>query len=133
MPGGRLYAVAVADRPIVPATWVLRIDATLGALPRCCQEAAWTGTRWRVGGATVAHVFGGEDQVFRITFRGEPDEVAAFEHLGDPYFRSGWGGNVIGLVLGDQTDWEELAELLTDSYCLQAPASLVEQVLRPRA
>lgn len=133
MPGGRLYAVAVADRPIVPATWVLRIDATLGALPRCCQEAAWTGTRWRVGGATVAHVFGGEDQVFRITFRGEPDEVAAFEHLGDPYFRSGWGSNAIGLVLGDQTDWEELAELLTDSYCLQAPASLVEQVLRPRA
>ena len=42
------------------------------------------GTRWRVGSATVAHVFGGEDQVFRITFRGEPDEVAAFEHLGEP-------------------------------------------------
>ena len=58
------------------------------------RSPAWTGTRWRVGGATVAHVFGGEDQVFRITFRGEPDEVAAFEHMGDPYFRSGWGGNV---------------------------------------
>ncbi len=110
---------------------MLRIDAVLGALPRCRQEAAWTGTRWRVGGATVAHVFGGEDQVFRITFRGEPDEVAAFEHLGHPYFRSGWGGNVIGLVLDDDTDWEELTELLTDSYCLQAPASLAEQVLRP--
>ena len=82
-------------------------------------------------GATVAHVFGGEDQVFRITFRGEPDEVAAFEHLGEPYFRSGWGGNVIGMVLDDDTDWDELGELLTDSYCLQAPASLAEQVVRP--
>lgn len=133
MPGGRLYAVAVADRPIVPATWVLRIDATLGALLCCCQEAAWTGTRWRVGGATVAHVFGGEDQVFRITFRGEPDEVAACEHLGGSYFRSGWGSNVIGLVLGDQAgiDWEELAELLTDSYCLQAPGTLARKVVRP--
>jgi len=81
--------VALADRPLVPEEWVQRIDAVLGALPRCEQEAAWTGTRWRVGSATVAHVFGGEDQVFRITFRGEPDEVAAFEHMGDPYFRPG--------------------------------------------
>jgi hypothetical protein len=123
--------VALADRPLVPEEWVRRIDAVLGVLPRCEQETAWTGTRWRVGSATVAHVFGGEDQVFRITFRGEPDEVAAFEHLGGPYFRSGWGGNVIGMVLDDGTDWQELAELLTDSYCIQAPASLAEQVVRP--
>ena len=125
--------MALADRPLVPEEWVQRIDAVLGALPRCEQEAAWTGTRWRVGSATVAHVFGGEDQVFRITFRGEPDEVAAFEHMGDPYFRSGWGGNVIGMVLDDDAgiDWQELAELLTDSYCIQAPASLADKVERP--
>ena len=108
-----------------------RLDAVLGALPRCEQEAAWTGTRWRVGSATVAHVFGGEDQVFRITFRGEPDEVAAFEHMGEPYFRSGWGGNVIWMVLDEDTDWQELAELLTDSYCVQAPRELAERVSRP--
>ena len=125
--------MALADRPLVPEEWVTRIDAVLGVLPRCEQEAAWTGTRWRVGGATVAHVFGGEDQRHRITFRGEPDEVAAFEHMGDPYFRSGWGGNVIGLLLDDDTDWQELGELLTDSYCLQAPASLAEKVERPGA
>lgn len=129
--GGRLYAVALADRPLVPEEWVQRVDAVLGRLPRCAQEPAWTGTRWRVGGATVAHVFGGEDQQFRITFRGEPDEVAAFEHMGHPYFRSGWGGNAIGMLLDDDTDWDELAELLTDSYCIQAPAHLAEQVARP--
>ena len=123
--------MALADRPLVPQAWVQRIDAVLGRLPRCEQEAAWTGTRWRVGGATIAHVFGGEDQVFRITFRGEPDEVAAFEHMGDPYFRSGWGGNAIGMVLDERTDWQELGELLTDSYCIQAPASLAGKVERP--
>ncbi len=128
-----MHAVALADRPLVPEEWVQRIHAVLGRLPRCEQEAAWTGTRWRVGSATVAHVFGGEDQVFRITFRGEPDEVAAFEHMGGPYFRSGWGGNVIGLVLDDRTDWQELGELLTDSYCLQAPATLADKVDRPHA
>ena len=111
--------------------WGLRVDAVLGALPQCRQESAWTGTRWRVGGATVAHIFGGEDQVFRITLRGEPDEVAAFEHLGQPYFRSGWGSNVIGLVLDEHTDWDEVGELVTDSYCIQAPGHLAEQVERP--
>ncbi len=131
--GGRVGAVALADRPLVPEEWVLRIEGILGVLPRCRQESAWTGTRWRVGSATVAHVFGGEDQVFRITFRGDPDEVAAFEHLGDPYFRSGWGANAIGMTLDDDAgiDWAELGELLTDSYCLQAPASLAAQVARP--
>ena len=119
------------ERPLVPEEWVLRIGAILTALPECEEENAWVGTRWRVGAATVAHVFGGEDQLFRITFRGEPDEVIAFEHLGDPYFRASWGGNVIGVLLDDDTDWTELSELLTDSYCLQAPDRLASLVDRP--
>jgi hypothetical protein len=97
--------------------------------PRVHEEEAWTGIRWRVGERTVAHIFGGEDQLFRITFRAEPDEVVAFRHLGDPYFRV--GGNAVGIVVDDDTDWEELAELLTDSYCIQAPESLAAQVDRP--
>jgi hypothetical protein len=39
---------------------------------------------------------------------------------------------VVGLLLDDDTDWEELAELLTDSYCLQAPRELAAQVSRPQ-
>lgn len=107
------------------------IDGVLGRLPRCAQEPAWTGIRWRVGGATVAHVFGGEDQLIRATFRGEADEVAAFEHMGPRYFRVGDRGNVIGMLLDDQTEPEELTELLTDSYCLQAPQHLAARVERP--
>ena len=119
------------ERPLVPEHWVLRLGRILGPLPRVQEENAWVGTRWRVGQATVAHVFGGEDQLFRITFRAEPDEVMAFQHLGAPYFKSEWGGNVVGMVLDDDTDWEELAELLTDSYCLQAPQHLADRVDRP--
>jgi hypothetical protein len=122
--------VDVPDRPAVPLPWVERLRALL-AFPECVEETAWTGVRWRVGSATVAHVFGGEDQLFRITFRAEPDEVMAFEHLGAPYFRTPWGRNVVGMLLDDETDWQELAELLTDSYCLQAPVSLAARVSRP--
>ncbi len=110
---------------------VLRIGEVMACLPETVEENAWVGTRWRVGSATIAHVFGGEDQLFRITFRAELDEVMAFEHLGAPYFRAGWGPNVVGMLLDEDTDWEELAELLTDSYCLQAPQRLAEQVDRP--
>ena len=89
--------------------------ATIG----CC-----IGSRARGGREFVEH-----DR--RVTFRAELDEVLAFEHLGEPYFRAGWGSNVVGLVLDDDTDWDEVAELLTDSYCIQAPGRLAAQVPRP--
>jgi hypothetical protein len=123
--------MAQRDRPEVPESMLRRLRAVLAAFPECREEPAWVGTRWRVGGATVAHVFGGEDQLFRIVFRAEPDEVMALEHLGPPYFRGGWGRNIVGLILDSETDWDELAELLTDSYCVQAPASLAQRVSRP--
>ena len=129
--GGTCEIGAVVERPEVPLAWVARLRAMVEPFPQCVEEPAWTGVRWRVGGATVAHVFGGEDQLFRITFRAEPDEVMAFEHLGHPYFRASWGRNVVGLVLDEHTDWDELGELLTDSFCLQAPDSLAARVPRP--
>lgn len=119
------------QRAEVPEEWVRRVGAIVSVLPEAHQEDAWTGVRWRVGQQTFAHIFGGEDQLIRVTFRAEPDEVIAFEHLGAPYFRSGWGGNAVGLVIDDQTDWDEIAELLTDSFCIMAPQRLVDQVDRP--
>ena len=120
----------MAPRPELPEPWVRRLHALLG-FPECVEEDAWVGVRWRVGQATIAHAFGGEDGLFRITFRAEADEVMAFEHLGRPYFKAGWGFNVVGMVLDDDTDWSELAELLMDSYCIQAPARLAALVERP--
>jgi len=112
---------------------VRRLRALLvDRFPECVEEDAWVGVRWQVGSATIAHVFGGEDGLFRIVFRAESDEVMAFQHLGPPYFKAGWGVNVVGLLLDDGTDWSELGELLTDSYCIQAPARLAGLVKRPR-
>lgn len=118
----------MATRPDLPAAWVQRIDTALAGCPQCRSEPAWTGIRWRVGSATVAHLFGGEDQLFRLTLRAASDEVMAFEHLGPPYFRAGWGSNVVGLMIDDSTDWDEVAELVVESYCAQAPPRLADQV-----
>ena len=122
--------MAVA-RSEVPDVWVRRVRAIVADLPGVVEEKAWTGTRWVVGGATVAHLFGGEDQLLRVTFRADMAEVPAFEHPGHPYFRTGWSGNAVGMVLDEQTDLAELTELLTDSFCVQAPSRLAEQVERP--
>lgn len=121
----------MAQRPDLPLAWVERLRGVLEVFPECEEDHAWVGVRWRVGDATVAHAFGGEDQLFRITFRAEPDEVVAFMHLGAPYFRCDWGRDLVGLFLDEDTDWEELGELLTDSYCIQAPSRLAERVERP--
>jgi hypothetical protein len=129
--GRAVRLAAVADRPDVPNEILRRLRATFATFPEISEEHAWVGVRWQVGRATVAHVFGGEDQRFRVTFRAELDEMLAFEHLGEPYFRAGWGSNVVGLLLDDDTDWDEIGELLTDSYCIQAPTHLAAQVTRP--
>lgn len=120
-------------RPEVPEEWVRRIGAVLEVLPECRRVDAWVGVQWKVGSTSVAHVFGGEDQLFRIVFHADPDEVMAFQHLGPPYFRAGYGRDVVGLLLDDGTDWEELAELLTDGYCRRAPEHLADLVPRPPA
>jgi hypothetical protein len=126
----------VARAP-VPDVWLHRVASVLEPLPEVRRERAWTGTRWVVRGRTVAHLFGGEDGLLRITFRAPMDEVAAFEHLGDPYFRIGRTGDAVGVVLDDPVapvlGLDELEELLLDSYGVQAPQDLVAQVDRPPA
>jgi hypothetical protein len=49
------------------------------------------------------------------------------------FFKPSWGPDVLGVVLDDRTDWDEVGELLTDSYCLLAPKKLAARVNRPPA
>lgn len=133
MSAARARVGHVARAP-VPDVWLERVGRVLDPLPEARRERAWTGVRWVVRGANVAHLFGGEDGLLRITFRAPMDEVAAFEHLGPPYFRVGRSGDVVGLVLDDavhEPDLDELRELLVESYCVQAPHELIERVERP--
>lgn len=125
--------MAPKDRPEVPADMLSRVRAVMDTLPETYEEPGWVGIRWRVGGATIAHIFGGEDQLFRIVLHGQPADVVAFEHLGPPYFRAGWGADAIGLLLDGATDWDEVAELLIESYCTRAPARLVDRLGLPPA
>ena len=66
-----------------------------------------------------------------LMFRSSGAELGVLHSAGHPFFRPGWGSNTVGMVLDDDTDWDEVAELVIESYCVQAPKKLVALVERP--
>lgn len=105
------------------------------ALPETWEEPAWTGHRFLVRKKNFAHVFciseeSGEPSTI-VAFRSPDEERDALIASGHPFFLLGWGRNAVGLVLDDATDWEEVGELMMESYCVLAPKKLVARVDRP--
>jgi predicted DNA-binding protein (MmcQ/YjbR family) len=129
----------------VPARVVERLQSICDALPESRQEAAWTGTRWRIGTQTFAHVVviadswppayaraaGTAGPAVVLTFQSSGEELQALSNVGHPYFRPPWRPGIVAMFVDDDTDWNEVAELVTESYCLLAPQRLVARVARP--
>lgn len=66
-----------------------------------------------------------------VAMRPDPDEREALIAIGPPYFSRGpWDDRLgrIAVVIGATTDWDEVAELVTDSYRQVAPKKLVAQL-----
>ena len=115
------------------------------ALPEVREEPAWVGTRWRVRNRTFAHVlvveWGGPPAYARaaatdgpatvLTFRSSGPELDALRGAGSPFFGPPWRADEVGMVLGADVDWAEVAELITESYCAVAPRALGDRVERP--
>ncbi len=60
-----------------------------------------------------------------LVLRVEPDERDALLSIRHPYYTSPAGEDRIVVVINDDTDWHEIAELLMDSYRMLAPKKLV--------
>jgi len=59
-----------------------------------------------------------------LVLRAEPDERKALLSIGRPFFASRAGRDRIRVVLTGDTDWEEIRELVTESYRVLAPKKL---------
>ncbi len=105
------------------------------ALPDSYEERAWVGTRWLVRKRTFAHVLGVEmddaDALVVLSFRSAGEELEVLRHAGHPFFVLGWGRDAMGMALDDGTDWDEVRELVTESFCVLAPKKLIALVDRP--
>jgi len=121
---------------------VRRIAASASLLPEAYEEDAWTGVRWRIRTHTFAHVMvaqEGYESSYRditgdptprtvLTFHSGGDELLALTHTGLPFYKPPWSGTIVGLVLDEETDWDEVAELVTESYRCRAPKFLVRRL-----
>jgi hypothetical protein len=128
----------------VPPEILDRLRDICLALPETYEEPAWVGSRWRIRKRTFAHVLtvdpdhqmayaraaATDRPTCVLTFRSPGDEIGALVGSGHPFFKPGWGADVVGMVLADDIDWEEIAELLTESYCVLAPKRLAAIVDR---
>jgi hypothetical protein len=59
-----------------------------------------------------------------LVLRADPDEREAVLAIGHPFFTPRAGGNRLGVLLTEETDWEEIRELVTESYRVLAPKKL---------
>jgi predicted DNA-binding protein (MmcQ/YjbR family) len=59
-----------------------------------------------------------------LVLRTDPDEREALLSIGRPFFATRAGRDRIGVLLTDKTDWEEIRELVTESYRVLAPKKL---------
>jgi hypothetical protein len=119
-----------------------RLRALCLALPESHEQQAWAGIRWRIRQKTFAHVLALDSEwppsyvrAFRpagpatlLTIRAPIPELEALTGAGHPFYRPQWGENVLGMVIDDDTDWDEVGELLAESYRIQAPRKLAALV-----
>jgi hypothetical protein len=123
---------AVPDYIEDPPEVVARLREICGALPDAYEEPAWAGFRWRVRKRTFVSVWTralDHGAVTRLQFR-SPDPEFGFLVVAGPFERAGWGGDVVNMYVDDGTDWDEVAELLTESYCVMAPKHLAALVAK---
>lgn len=119
-----------------------RLRSCCLSLPETVEERAWVGTRWRIRTKTFAHVVPIDDgwppayvraaestgPLTVLTFRADVAVHGALRGAGPPYVVPTWWPDIAGLVINEATDWDEVAELLTDSYTLLAPKRLVAKM-----
>lgn len=123
----------------LPTDVVAHVRACATLLSGLVEEPAWTGIRWRVGTATVAHLVwihngwppayaraaGTDGPQAVLTVSADPDERAALTATDPRFFRPVWATRwrhpVLGIRLDEGTGWEQITELIATSFRLAAP------------
>jgi hypothetical protein len=60
-----------------------------------------------------------------LVLRAGPEDRKALLSIGHPFFAPRAGPDRIGVLLTDDTDWEEIRELVIESYRVLAPKKLI--------
>lgn len=120
----------------VPMAVEAKLREICQELPEVTERPAWAGTQWRIRNRMFAHVLtidfpDPDGPVTVLVFRSSGPELDALRRTGLPFFRPAWGKDAVGMVVDPHVSWNEVAELVTDSYCTLAPKKLAALVERP--
>lgn len=123
------------------AEGILWARAVCLALPEAYEEDAWVGTRWKVRNNTFAHILeivdGYPPSFAAAAGTAGPATVLTFRSAGHELdlilaeaasFGPLWNRGDVGVRLDLHPAWDELAELLVESYRLRAPKTLVRRL-----
>ncbi len=122
----------------VPNNFLVRLRLVCQELPGVVEEQAWAGTRWcvrRKNFAQVLMIHEGWPPAYSraastrgpacvLTFRLTRENCAALRFRRAPFFRPPWFPNIAGVLLDENTDWDEIDTLLRASYRVLAPKKL---------
>jgi predicted DNA-binding protein (MmcQ/YjbR family) len=119
----------------VPEDIVQRIRTLCLALPEVTVRVDYSLTRarstahsfdvrWRSFCVLVAWEDSTGKPVPLLVLRAGPEEREALLAIGHPFHASRTGRDRIVVVLTDDTDWEEIRELVTESYRILTPKKL---------
>ncbi|MGH8083196.1 MAG: hypothetical protein ACREP7_21635 [Lysobacter sp.] len=128
----------MAEHTPVPPEILTRLNAICLGLPEAYEETAWTGTRWMVAKKNFAHVVmidkgwpaayaeaaGSAGPMIVLTFRLPIARLPAPKFSGPPFFRPVWFLNILGMAIDMDSDWDVVADLVLESYCVLAPKKL---------
>ena len=103
------------------------------ALPEAAEQETWESATFRVRGKIFAMTSSDETRsevwckagtgVQAMLIAADPRRFFSPPYVGP----KGW----IGIRLNDETDWDEVSDLIEESYCLVAPKRLAALLERP--
>ena len=111
----------IRDRCLALPETTVRSDAWAHAFEIRRKAFAWLVAATDDSGRTIAS----------LVVDADPDERAALLAGGHPYFSAASNARRLGMVLDDDTDWDEVTELITESYRLLAPKKLSKLLDEP--
>jgi hypothetical protein len=116
------------DAPEVPRSIARRVERICSKLPETtCRVDRWAYS-FEIRRRPFCHLIAPDDGCGRavpmLVVRPDPAEREALVAIGHPYFASRSGPDRIGVILSAATDWEEMRELITESYRIVAPKKL---------
>jgi predicted DNA-binding protein (MmcQ/YjbR family) len=118
----------------IPPEVLRLVREACGALPEAIEDEARGRVVFRIRQRVFLNLLAVSNpegqEVSIVSLKVDATEHAALVASGHPFFRLGSSRSAswIGVIVEDGTDWSELQELATESYCLVAPKRLAQLV-----